>query len=372
MVGSRPLRLAASVALCVLLALGCGREEEASEGAWTVEEGALTLERDLLVGDDESFFFAGIWDVTTGPEGRIYVAEGEAAHVKVLSPDGMLQDSLGRKGKGPGEFQEVSKVVVARPDSLYVLDDDNGQVSVFSPDGNFVYSLARDKTGDPDDLMVPREGKPGFIFVNSPRALRAVKNDAPYTVRSAEMNGKVGDTLFTARPYQMALKELDRGMHFARIPFARNSHFAFGSDGRIHYAWSDSLSVATYDPSGRKGRTIDVPFEPVPVTEEEIERVLKDRSRARGLVRDGIPATKPAFDHFLVDDEGRYWFGRPTANPDSTDWWVADPDEKQVATTTLPSEVELEVVKNGRAYGQTTTENGAPAVVRYRIRDSSK
>jgi hypothetical protein len=85
-------------------------------------------------------------------------------------------------------------------------------------------------------------------------------------------------------------------------------------------------------------------------------------------VEDKIPATKPAFEHFLVDDEGRYWFGRPTANPDSTAWWVAWPEEERIVTTTLPSEVQLHEVTNGRAYGQTTTENGAPLLVRYRIR----
>jgi hypothetical protein len=47
---------------------------------------------------------------------------------------------------------------------------------------------------------------------------------------------------------------------------------------------------------------------------------------------------------------------------------VAWPDEQRVGTTTLPSEVQLLEVTNRRAYGQTTTENGAPLLVRYRIR----
>lgn len=84
-------------------------------------------------------------------------------------------------------------------------------------------------------------------------------------------------------------------------------------------------------------------------------------------IRKEVPTTKPAFEHFLVDDEGRYWFERPTANPDSTDWWVAWPDEQRVVTTTLPSEVQLLEVTDGSAYGSTTTDAGAPVLVRYRI-----
>jgi hypothetical protein len=107
----------------------------------------------------------------------------------------------------------------------------------------------------------------------------------------------------------------------------------------------------------------------VPVTEADRERELSGRSKeSKAAVEEKIPATKPAFEHFLVDDAERYWFGRPTANPDSTNWWVAWPDEKRVVTTTLPSDVRLHAVANGRAYGQTTTDNGAPALVRYRLR----
>jgi hypothetical protein len=346
---------------------GCGQDEPGGSSAWTVQDEALTLERELLLGDDEAYYFGRVGDIAVGADGQMYVVDGEAVHVKVLTPDGTLRDTLGREGEGPGEFRRISAVAVARSDSLYVLDAFRGRVSVFGPGGAFAYSLARSKTQGPSDVMVSAEA-PGFIFVYAPAARRVVQNNAPYVVRSAGADGAAGDTLFTARPYQMAMRKVDGGMIFARIPFAREPHFAAGPDGRIYHAWSGGLSVRTYDRTGRAVDTVEVPFDPVPVTDADIERALEDRDRTRDLVRNRIPSTKPAFEEFLVDDKGRYWFGRPTANPDSTEWWVAWPEEQRVATTTLPSEVELAVVKSGHAYGETTTENGVPAVVRYRIR----
>lgn len=85
-----------------------------------------------------------------------------------------------------------------------------------------------------------------------------------------------------------------------------------------------------------------------------------------------IPGSKPAFTQFLVDDDGRYWFGRPTTNPDSTAWWVAVPETKRVMTDTLSSDVRILTVQDGRAYGTTTTDAGAPAVVRYRVRTDNE
>ncbi|MFB6230741.1 MAG: 6-bladed beta-propeller [Salinibacter sp.] len=359
------------VSLVLLLIVGCGGEGTKEAAEWTVEEGALTLERNLLAGDDEEYYFGQVGDVAVGADGQMYVVDGEAVHVKVLAPDGTLRDSVGREGEGPGEFRRISAVAVARSDSLYVLDAFRRRVSVFGPGGAFAYSLARSKTQGPSDVIVSAEA-PGFIFVYAPAARRVVQNNAPYVVRSAGADGAADDTLFTARPYQMAMRKVDGGMLFARIPFAREPHFAAGADGRIYHAWSGGLSVRTYDRTGRAVDTVEVPFDPVPVTDADIERALEDRDRTRDLVRNRIPSTKPAFEEFLVDDQGRYWFGRPTANPDSTAWWVAWPDEKRVATTRLSDEVDIEAVRGGYAYGETSTEKGAPALVRYRIRVNSE
>lgn len=346
---------------------GCGQNEPSGNSAWTVQDGALTLERELLLGDDEAYYFGQVGDVAVRTGGQMYAVDAEAVHVKVLAPDGTLRDSIGRAGEGPGEFRRLSEVVMARSDSLYVLDGYRGRVSVFGPRREFAYALARDKTKGPDDMMV-LEKTPGFVFVYAPGSRQVIENDARYTVRLAGASGEAEDTLFTAPPYRMAVKELDRGMLLARIPFARDSHFALGPDEHVHYARNDSLSVRTYDRTGRAVDTAEVPFDPVPVTDADIERVLADRDRTRDLVRHRIPSTKPAFEHFLVDDKGRYWFGRPTADPDSTDWWVAWPEEQRVVTTTLPGDVQLHEVTNGQAYGQTTTDDGAPALVRYRVR----
>lgn len=180
--------------------------------------------------------------------------------------------------------------------------------------------------------------------------------------------GTVADTLFTYPPAQQHVEQTNGGLSFHTIPFARGPRVVGDAKGHVHYAWSDSLGARTYGPDDTLRRTTDIPFEPVPVMETDREHALASYSKeGRAAVRSEIPPTKPAFTQFLVDDKGRYWFGRPTADPDSTDWWVAWPDEQRVATATLPSEVHLHEVTNGRAYGRTTTENGAPVIVRYRV-----
>jgi hypothetical protein len=89
----------------------------------------------------------------------------------------------------------------------------------------------------------------------------------------------------------------------------------------------------------------------------------------RGPIEAALPETKPAFTDLIVADDGQLWVKRPAkrAEADTTTWWVLRPGPKTVQEVRLPSEVDVEVVQDGRAYGTTTTENGAPALVRYRV-----
>lgn len=157
-------------------------------------------------------------------------------------------------------------------------------------------------------------------------------------------------------------------MTFTSIPFARASHYALGPDGHVHHTWSDSLRVSVYSRAGNRLRVVEIPFAPVPVTDEDREQALEGRrAESRAMVEGDIPDTKPAFDDFLIDGEGRYWFKRPTADPDTTDWWIADPSAQRVRAAPLPSTVDLMAVRGEHAYGRAQSPEGAPALVRYRV-----
>jgi hypothetical protein len=88
-----------------------------------------------------------------------------------------------------------------------------------------------------------------------------------------------------------------------------------------------------------------------------------------GQIAAALPDTKPAFTDFVVADNGRLWAQRPARGPDAkrVPWWILDPKTKTIRTVRLPREVDLHAVKKGHAHGSTTTEAGAPAVVRYRV-----
>lgn len=113
-----PLRLLVAPLLCGVL-WGCGAEQTSNLGEWTLRRSGLTLTENLRVSETKEFYFGSIrnLDVTSG--GHIVVADPRAHDIKVLRPNGTLLDTLGGPGEGPGEFQRLRGVQVARGDSIY-------------------------------------------------------------------------------------------------------------------------------------------------------------------------------------------------------------------------------------------------------------
>jgi len=66
--------------------------------------------------------FSAISGIAVDRQGRIHAADRKEVHVAVFSPAGALLATIGRKGKGPGEFDAPSGPALAPDGALYVRD----------------------------------------------------------------------------------------------------------------------------------------------------------------------------------------------------------------------------------------------------------
>lgn len=350
--------------LSLLVLTGCGGDTE--DARWTVDRGGLSLTETMRVGDGEGFYLGEIYDVAVRSDGRIYVADGQVGHVKVFGPEGTLRDSIGRQGGGPGEFERAPiQVTLARGDSLYVLDAAAREVSVFGPSHAFARQFSV-SGGVPTRLFVP-EGRSGFGA--SALAFGGSQSGRRTVVWRLDATGGVRDTIVAAPPLTWYTLSTGGTVRNLPVPYSRSAHVAMGPGGEYHYGWNDSLSFTTFGADGTPTDSLQIPFDPIPVTSEDRGRELKGLppGAPTAEIRQKIPSTKPAFNDFLVDDEGRYWFGRPTSHPDSIEWWVAVPDRQRLVTTTLPTSEYLLTVTRRHAYVRSTNDEGAPVLKQYRV-----
>ncbi|MFC1529604.1 NHL repeat-containing protein [Gemmatimonadota bacterium] len=119
-----------------------------AEGIWERDTAlTITFERLLSIGDldpDEDYLFSWVEDVTTDPDGNIYVCDSREHRIQVFDPEGRYLRTIGREGRGPGEIMRPKAVGIGPDGRLYVQDDLNYRISIFQPGGRFVDSFHYD------------------------------------------------------------------------------------------------------------------------------------------------------------------------------------------------------------------------------------
>ncbi len=129
----------------------------------------LALGKQGVKGDNTSVdALNGPSDVVVGPNGDIFVSDGESTNTRVVkySPDGKLIKFWGTKGSGPGQLDVPHNIVMDSKGRLFVADRSNKRVEIFDQDGGYVGAMTN--AGTPyglfmakDDVLYTVDGTPG-------------------------------------------------------------------------------------------------------------------------------------------------------------------------------------------------------------------
>lgn len=87
--------------------------------------------------DGEHDAFGRVMDAALDRAGRIIVADDQSHRVVVFARDGRYVGTLGRRGRGPGEFESPWRVATDANDSIFVWDMAQARISVFGRDLRF-------------------------------------------------------------------------------------------------------------------------------------------------------------------------------------------------------------------------------------------
>jgi hypothetical protein len=112
-------------------------------GWQNVRQGRLSVDPIVQIGvrdvDNPIELFHRILDVRMLSGGRIAVADGGSAQVRIFDGGGRHFATIGRSGRGPGEFRWPARIFEFGPDSIAAFDVENVRVAVFGQD----FKLAR-------------------------------------------------------------------------------------------------------------------------------------------------------------------------------------------------------------------------------------
>ncbi|MBW3571968.1 MAG: hypothetical protein KY467_12765 [Gemmatimonadetes bacterium] len=302
--------------------------------------------------------------------GNVYVPDFYRNRVVVFGPDGRVLRTVGKRGRGPGEFQAIRSVQVLRGDSLLVYDGSLARVNVFPPGSDqeaYVVTLrdaapwALERT--PDNGAYLARYEPGFQFGQGtdtgPRLDR---------VRVLNLDGtRRADLLsFPARSFVVSQQSVTPN------PWGHNGFVRLDSKNRLHYVWSDTVGATTYDLQGQRLGSFRVDYAPPPVTRADLERELSTvpepmLQRFRAALEDSLPSRWPAVRALLVDDEDRLWLELAGPVGREVEWVAFSPGGEYRGSLLLPAGTSVYQIRGSSVYAKKEGEYDTARLTVYRM-----
>lgn len=356
--------------------------------------------KEQVLGDTEEILLGMIGDLEVDSKDQVYIVDMDNNNIQVFSPDGSYLGSIGRQGRGPGEFMNATRFtqIIIQSNKIYITGTEwvtSDKVHVFSLDDfslidEILFDASEKKEFDSDlEKYFPRSVYPfvneqmlvGYEHLRSSAYIKREQNHIPYYLHDSNGSLIEGPVLVQKDHTYLYQVHEGRQINYYAFPFFGKSLIAVSNEGLIYTAFSNEFRINVQSQNGEHLRTIVHPFQKLPTTKrkllsryEEIDMSRMDfyegDNTALKMIReaDNLPQAWPALDDMIIDDENRLWVSTIVEDFDIYEWWMLDESGELISKFEWPRNEPIEVIKNGKMYTrETDEETGLQRVVRYRI-----
>jgi hypothetical protein len=318
----------------------------------------IQVKQDLCIGDEEGiedFIFSQIRSIQVDEEENIYVLDSKEVCVKVFDKNGKHVRTFGKRGQGPGEIQLPSRMYLVAGKEILIYDAGNSRLSYYSPDGKCL-----------------REISTGKHFFS-----RAIPDSKGNIITQLLVPG---DTLvYEIKKFDSNLNPLVTigSIEEERAPYVLNIvtptlNVRLMTNDNIAWGYPKKYEIFVVSPEGKTLRKIVKDYNPVKITEEEKEGLIKDTFGDQGLpsgFKLEFPKNYYPYYFFICGDDGRIYVRTYEKDKEGNfKYDVFDPEGRYIANFLLPGIDFLYVVKNNKMYSMVwEDEKGIPVVKRYAV-----
>jgi len=334
-----------------------GKKPDPPKGAAT----KLILEEIYTAGGGDSLeeSFAEIVALDVGKDGTAYVLDMKDNRVKVFDVRGKFLRAFGKKGQGPGELNQPVGLTITPENEILVEDVLNQRLALFTLDGKFLRHISTAKTLGLSGIEM--DGR-GLIVARSMGLGDAGKMSIDVKTYDKDLNPKI----------KLAAVEYSISLQSKINPYsAMNLLYALDSQGRLYLGSQKGYEIKVLSLEGRLLKTIGRDYDPVAITKEDKDGMLKQLSNVPGVnIKDMIqfPKVFPPYGNFVLADEDRllvrtYEKGRAEKE---YYWDVFDAEGRFVAKVPIAHEIRL--WRDGKVYFIVENEDGYKVLKCFRAR----
>ena len=357
----------------------------------------VTFKRDASYGSTSKLTAGEIATFTVDDRSRVFIADENQTDIHVFNPDGSYLTSLGRKGRGPGEFGAISKHTTMVIHSKQLLTDTEkyfaNRIQVFSLKTLSFFHTVGLIPANRNDYKELKGYYPIQIYPRNNRRFLVAYRQPPYEYKAGKsfiyyMIQDEGGTILSGPILKQ--KDLTNLVYFvknAQYPYLAIHSFPFYGKSLLSVSGKDYLYAANntdefkiniYDSSGRRIQTFKYAFNKKKFNKDRIINRYKKTNYMSQLGpgiaikmihnAGNLPKTWPAIQSMFLDDKNRLWISTIIDNSSVYEWWVLKKSGDIITKFKWSKDKPIKVVRNGYMYTlETDPQTGLQRVVRYQI-----
>jgi hypothetical protein len=363
----------------------------------------LTATRELSIGsvDDPQLSFTWFRDLEVGPDGTIFTLHPQEHTIRVYDSTGRFVRTIGREGKGPGEFSNAYAMGLLG-DTLWVQGNAN-RFDFFDLDGRLLGSRTVPiDLGGPDMAHSPPRPtgllSDGSIMGQSPTwSHLVVRGEITSTaVLRLDTTSAVLDTIVAysvansqwevADPNNAGGPHIYRYQPFSDAPLVEVSqHLPRAVVVDRHVPPNSEEPVFRVTALRLDGDTLfsrAFAYDPIEITAGVVDSLVNATAKqlsempnapAAGRLAEWaratlyVPKFRPPVTQLVVGRDGSIWLAAERTNAATIGWRVLSPDGDPVGIVKLPGRFSPMLVDGEHVWGAFYDELGIPYIVRYRI-----
>jgi hypothetical protein len=342
----------------------------------------IVFEEELSIGEvegGENYMFGGRVYFNADDEGNIYVTDWDRKRIQKYDTQGKYLLTIGRKGQGPGEFQNVWLPRFDEDKNLYVTDIANRRIHFFDKEGNFLKHI-----NTPLGFSCQYVNSKGLMIGRYSKAIEEDKNGIKWVFTFGMFDEKFEPVIeiHKTRSESKPPGSRSRAQFLADIwgedvYKAEISHFMTENE-LLYFGYPESYEIQIFAPEGKLTQIIQRDYEPIRVSKkhkEKYEKFLDDEffrlsPRDEAIKEDVFrlikyPKYLPPYQSFVLMENG-WLFVMVDSIPDEyalIDIFGQEGNYIAQFETQIPAENLF--FKNGKAYA-LESENDYWFVKRYR------
>lgn len=309
---------------------------------------------------------------TKGDHLKIYLADIFTPKILVLEKKGedlIVTNHLGREGKGPGDFLEITSLQLMAKNRLMAYDKALGRVTVFDLDSNKVESIfntsSKNSSNFPMYFYTAGVQKPVFYARAEPYFRDSDKPDMKREIQLQKYDSE-GELQFASvmtKPSNDAFIFRNQGNMYVnpQPAWGNKSIFRF-KNNHIYYNWTGNNNIEVYNHDGAKIESISLTIPRMSITEDDITRALDFEAFIMELPKEVLKEAYlnqmpneywPFINDFFIDDKHRFWIAKPHhLKNDSRVWQIHDKEGILIDELILPAGYTVHQIKNDYLIGE--------------------